>query len=94
MFKLSEVPSIRTQPHTHDLRLCVRADVIFLKTEVSAIINTDGKQIIYISIINSFNIMRHLLEALRHLNIPLMIAHRFHYNLTESRGTPIRVLSQ
>lgn len=29
--------------------------------------------------------MRHLLcGALRHLNIPPLIAHRFHYNLTES----------
>lgn len=65
MFKLSEVPSIRTHTHRHtdtdDARLCVRADGIFPKTEVSAIINTDGIRIMYVYIsINPFDIVRHL----------------------------------
>lgn len=38
----------RTHIYTDDARLCVRADGIFPKTEVSAIINTDGIRIMYI----------------------------------------------
>lgn len=95
MFKLSEVPSIRTHSHTHNARLCVCADGIFPKTEVSAIINTNVIRIIYIYINKLVRYSASSVGALRNLNITL-ITHRFHYNwdnnLTESCGNPLKVV--